>query len=300
MMKTISRLIICALLAFMEPALAKSEHYLYDKNNTRFQLVKSVPGDKALNWAFLPGGPGVDSKYLIDLINTLHMPGNYWLIDLPDNGTNIQNKDLSPERFENWGGYLVDALTRFENPVLVGHSFGGYLPLFCPELESVLAGFVILNSTPTLHSEIFANIAQEHHLPSLEDAQALFVKNKNTQALQSLYVLESEYFFAPEYREKGINQIIKKLEFSIPAEYWWYTQGVKFYSQITWVPQKIPTLIIGGSNDYITPLAVFENDNRFKRGNITLHLLEDAGHFPWLEQPNSLNESLMRFTKISL
>ena len=279
----------------MQAAFAKTNSYLYDENHTRLQLVKSVPGDKVLNWIFLPGGPGVDSAYLIPLIEHLHMPGNYWLIDLPENGTNIHNKAASSDTFEHWGHYLVDGVSRFQNPVLIGHSFGGYLPLFCPELENVLAGLVILNSTPTLDSDVFATTAKEHQLPSLTEAQALFVKEKNIESIRALYVLESDYFFAKPYREKGIHQIINKLEFSIPAEYWWYTQGAQFYTNIAWIPKKVPTLIIGGSVDYITPLSLFESDKRFKRRNITLHQLNDAGHFPWLEQPQALNELLMQF-----
>lgn len=63
----------------------KSANYFYDKNSTRYQLVKTNPGSQTFNWLFLPGGPGIDSRYLIDLINILDIPGNYWLIDLAFN-----------------------------------------------------------------------------------------------------------------------------------------------------------------------------------------------------------------------
>ena len=277
--------------------MSDTETYFYDRNHTRFQLVKSVPGEKMLNWFFLPGGPGVDSDYLLELINNMKMPGNYWLIDLLGNGTNDQYKNMSPEIFKKWGDFLVEAIGKFENPVLVGHSFGGYLPLFCPQLEGILKGLVILNSTPTLQSDIFSQTASKHQLPSLSEAQALFVEKKTLGTLQALYILEAFYFFAPGDRALGIKRIIKKLQFSIPAEYWWYTQGVQFYKEITWVPQKTPTLIIGGSYDYITPLSLFEQDARFKRKNIEVLLIKEAGHFPWLEQSDLLNKSLEHFSE---
>lgn len=274
--------------------------YLYDVNHTRFQLVKSVKGNTIFNWFFLPGGPGVDSSNLFELINDMNFPGNYWLIDLPGNGTNTEFSTISSETFEQWKNFLVDAISTFDNPILVGHSFGGYLPLFCPELENVLKGLVLIGSTPTLDSEIFAKTAQEHRLPSLTDARKLFIKEKSLESLKALYMLETNYFFSPEYRELGINKIIKKMKFSIPAEYWWYTEGAVFFQKKSiWIPQKIPILIINGSKDYITPPTLFETDARFKRKNIKIFSIKDAGHFPWLEQSSILNDALSQFIKTS-
>lgn len=274
-----------------------TEKYLYDKNYTRFHLVKSVPGKKVFNFLFLPGGPGVDSSSLLDLINAMNISGNYWLIDLPGNGTNTQLPNLSSESFKKWNEFLVEAVSGFENPIIVGHSFSGYLPLFCPKLEKILKGIVIIGSASTLQSDLYAQTAKEHALPSLVNARQLFVKEQSLESLQALYMLEAEYFFTPEYKTKGINTIIKKLKFSIPAEYWWYTEGVNFYNKnITWVPQKVPTLIIGGSRDYITPLAIFENDVRFKRKNIKIQEIKDAGHFPWLEQTSLVSKAIKKFT----
>ena len=51
-------------------------HYLYDLNSVRYALVKSTPGKILFNWLFVPGGPGADSVYFLDLIRKLHLPGN--------------------------------------------------------------------------------------------------------------------------------------------------------------------------------------------------------------------------------
>lgn len=267
--------------------------FFYNENQTRFRLVKSVPGENIPDWLFLPGGPGVDSNCFLSLVDKMDAPGNYWLIDLVWNGTNDQSSKPPSETFEKWNIFLVDSVKYFENPVLVGHSFGGFLPFFCPELEGLLKGLVILNSVPTLSSEIFAQVANEHQMPSLSEAQERFVKEQSLESLQALYLLESVYFFDSKHRSLGIEQVVNKLEFSIPAEYWWYTQGVQFYmKEITWVPQNTPTLIVGGSRDYITPLSIFTSDMRFKRENIEMQLIENAGHFPWIEESQKLNELL--------
>ncbi|ARN84744.1 alpha/beta fold hydrolase [Candidatus Nucleicultrix amoebiphila] len=268
---------------------------LYDENHTRFQLVKSVPGKSVFNWLFLPGGPGVDSNCFLSLIDTMNVPGNYWLIDLIFNGTNEPYDIPSNAIYKKWGDFLIDAVQKFENPILIGHSFGGYLPLFCPQLEDSLKGFVILNSIPTLHSDLFAKCARENNLPPLSDAQSSFIEEPTLETINALYMSEVPYFFSHENRVQGIEKIVKKLTYCIPTEHWWYKEGAQIYSKITWVPDKTPTLIIGGSDDFITPLGVFEEDARFKRANIKIVTLQKAGHFPWLEHPDVLNATLTDF-----
>jgi len=66
----------------------ETNNYFYDGNSVRYQLVKTNPGHIVYNWLFVPGGPGVDSNYFLTLIEELDVPGNFWLIDLPANGSN--------------------------------------------------------------------------------------------------------------------------------------------------------------------------------------------------------------------
>lgn len=271
------------------------QSYLYDENHTRFQLVKSVSGNQEINFVFLPGGPGVDSSCFNDLVKCMDVPGNYWLIDLPFNGTNEPQSVNSENICQQWDRFLVDAIKRFENPVLIGHSFGGYLPLFCPELEDVLRGLIILNSVPTLHSELFAKYAKENDLPSLSEAQTEFVQKPSLDTMHKLYMLESYYFFSSKNRMLGVEKVINKLEYCISTEHWWYVKGFVHYSEIKWVPQKVPTLIVGGTDDNITPLEIFSSSPQFQKNNIKMINIDAAGHFPWIEQPEKINDVITSF-----
>lgn len=272
-----------------------SNNCQFDANHTRIRLVKTVPGAKGYDWLFLPGGPGVDSSSLIGLVNQMNLPGNYWLVDLIFNGTNENYPHPSDDVYQQWPHYLKELVSRFENPILIGHSFGGYLPLFCPDLERSLKGLVIFNSVPTLNSDLFAKTASEQMLPSLSGVQEAFIRKPNLETMKALYLMEAHYFFKEKYRAQGIDQIVNKLEFCIPTEHWWYRKGAKFYAQIKWVPQKTPTLIISGSDDFITPPGIYEQALEFKRDNIQMVTIPSAGHFPWLEQPESVSQTLQSF-----
>lgn len=272
-------------------------HYLYDTNRTRLHLVKSVPGAKVINWLFLPGGPGVDSSSLADLVKQMNLPGNYWLVDLIFNGTNENYPRASDDIYQQWPQYLESVVDQFENPILVGHSFGGYLPFFCPNLEQSLKGLIILNSIPTLKSDLFAKAAEKHNLPSLAQEKDQFIKEPNLATMKALYLKEAEYFFTQPNRAKGIETIVNKLEFCLHTEHWWYAGGYEFYSDIKWIPEQTATLIVGGSDDFITPFGVFEQDQRFHRKNIQMTNIPNAGHFPWMEQPDLINQAMESFVE---
>lgn len=269
----------------------------YDANHTRIRLVKSVPGTILNDWLFLPGGPGVDSSSLIGLVNQMNLPGNYWLVDLIFNGTNENYPISADDVYQLWPHYLEELVNQFESPILIGHSFGGYLPLFCPALEKYLKGFVIFNSVPTLKSDLFAKIAAEQNLPSLSAVQDAFIQEPNLETMKALYLMEANYFFTENYRSQGVEQIVNKLEFCIPTEHWWYREGARFYAEIKWVPQRTPTLIISGSEDFITPAAVYEQAPHFQRENIQMVTIPAAGHFPWLEQPDLVCHAMQSFLK---
>ena len=136
--------------------------YFYDPNLVRYELVKQGSGP-AFNWLFFPGGPGADSCYFYSLIELLDLPGNIWLIDLPGNGSNV-TPAVQNYNFDNWLTIFLPTIAKFQNPIIVGHSFGGILPLLFPDLEQQLKGLIILNSTPSLWLEKAVEYAKQFNL----------------------------------------------------------------------------------------------------------------------------------------
>lgn len=261
----------------------QSNKYLYDRNKVRYQLAKSNPGSSFYNWLFLPGGPGADSSYFLNLINQLDMSGNFWLIDFPGNGNHISDEIPADLNFDTWDEYFIPAIQQFENPILVGHSFGGMYPLLFPELENILNGFIVLNSAPSLWLEEAAKCASEKNIPILIEPLEIFQNNPNQETFKEAILACAPYYFPAHNLENGI-KLLNQLAINYHASAWWLNRASSTNFNAKWIPENIPTLIVGASDDCITPISIFERDKRFSRKNISIELIQDAGHFPWLEQ----------------
>ena len=265
--------------------------YLYDNNQVRYELYQTN-GGKNYNWLFFSGGPGADSCYLRTLVDELHLPGNIWLIDLPGNGSNCTNSDISD--FDFWVELFPRIVKQFDNPIVVGHSFGGMMTLRYPEFEEILKGCIILNSTPTLWLEEAAAYSKQFDLPDLTDDMQKFVLTPNQETFNAALNACMPYYFPKESLEKA-----KKLMLEIPFQYrpavWGQIRALEGKLLAKWIPQKVPTLIIGAKYDCICPFTLFKNNQRFHRDNIKMFYIENGGHFPWIENPRAIEQAFNEF-----
>lgn len=270
-------------------------HYVYDSNHVRYELVRADDREP-YNWIFLPGGPGGDSSYLLGLIENVDLPGNVWLLDLPGNGS---NRESVPENYDynKWFDLFVPAIKRFENPILVGHSFGGNFPLFFPELETVLKGLISICSTPCLWLEEAPAYAKQFHLPDYNNELHAFVEQPNEQTYKDLLFACMPYYCPPASIEAGKALMGKTVCNLLPA-LWWLKRVTEpdFWSNV-WVPQTVPMTVIGATYDCMCPYYLFQNDTRYQRPNITMIHLEEAGHIPWLDSPQALQEVFADFIR---
>jgi pimeloyl-ACP methyl ester carboxylesterase len=266
--------------------------YFYDENKVRYQLVESHEG-KPYNWLFFPGGPGANSSYLDSLKNQIKLPGNSWMIDLPGNGDNTNHiqKDYN---FDEWLNIFVPIIKRFENPILIGHSFGGMFPLLFPELEQNLKGFVILHSAPKLWLEDAAEYAKQFSLPDLTDDMTEFTLNPNQQSFETALNACMPYYFPEKTLEQG-RALLKDVPFSFEPAVWWQRKAIEINFSAVWIPKNVPTLIVGSKYDCICPYLLFEKDERFKRKNIEFLYIPDAGHLSWIENPKMIQEGFKKF-----
>ena len=105
-----------------------------------YWLRARVRREGTLNWLFLPGGPGIGSESLLELVDALDVPGTCWSVDLPGDGSNTIRPGAGPDPYSGWPQVLIEAAEAVPNPVYVGHSTGGLYLLFDPRVGGSAGG----------------------------------------------------------------------------------------------------------------------------------------------------------------
>ncbi len=266
---------------------------LWTASGARLQLVH-ISEEGNLNWLFLPGGPGLGSESLLPLLNILKLPGNLWRLDLPGDGSNTTSNNS--ESFSHWSLALIEAVKEFEDVILVAHSTGGMYALSLPELENLLNGLVLLDSAPDAKwQDSFAAVVKTLPVPELEALQEKYSKDPSDKALKDLTVASAPYLFTEQWQTAG-RESLSSLPYNYEAYQWSEKHFDRTY-QAKWVPRTIPTLILAGEKDLITPLRLFKDEKRFSRNNIILKTIMSAGHFPWIENPTEVADELNTYAK---
>jgi len=264
---------------------------LWTKSKARLQFVSENAGEN-YNWLFLPGGPGLGSESLNDLIDILHLPGNIWKVDLPGDGSN--NTEDDTQYFSHWSQALIEAVSALPNVILVAHSSGGMFALATPALENILTGLILMDSAPDASwQEFFTQYVKDHPLPETEKLQQKYDINPSNETLKQLTIACAPYF-ATAASMQSIITLLKKLPFNYKTHVWAAHHFDNTY-QAKWIPGILPTLVFAGEYDYITPLNLFTARDDFKRDNITIKKISGGSHFPWYENPVEVKKMFDEF-----
>ncbi len=278
--------------AFAESISLDETRIFISQEQVRYQLYKSSNCENSYNWLFFPGGPGADSCYMKSLADVLELPGNVWLIDLPGNGSNLSNNYT--DNFDAWFELYGNVVKQFKNPVIVGHSAGGTFSLLHPEFEGILRGLILLNATPHFWPEEAVAYSKQFDLPDYTIQMKAFVENPSSETFHEALKACMPYYFPKEHLEKGTNLLLQ-VPFNFKPALWFQYKGVQGEIEATWIPQKVPTLIISGKYDCMCPVTLFTKDARFLRDNISFTCIETAGHCPWLEAPDTIKNAITCF-----
>jgi pimeloyl-ACP methyl ester carboxylesterase len=247
-----------------------------------------------INWLFLPGGPGIGSESLIELVDTLDMPGNMWLVDLPGDGSNVAPPTSPGDHYQKWPGVLLEAAQVVPNSVYVGHSTGGMYLLSVPELEKHIKGLVLISSAPdaSWHSS-FIQMTLQNPLPQVEKAAREFEKNRTNEKLRDIAVASAEWNFTAESVDMG-RQFLARMPYNFQAADWSDHCFDNTYVA-KWWPNLLPTLILSGSDDRIIAQSLWDNP-KFQRQNVLRRTIDSAAHFLWLEKPEAVREAFAELT----
>lgn len=264
---------------------------LWTKSKARLQFVYANPG-KNYNWLFLPGGPGLGSESLNGLAEILGLPGNVWHVDFPGDGSNTTENDA--EYFSNWSQALVEVASALPDVILVAHSSGGMFVLATPVLEKIIVGLVLMDSAPSASwQQFFAEYVKENPLVEAQKLQTLYEKNPSNETLKQLTIACVPYF-STKISLQRITSFLESLPFNYKTHLWAAENFDRTY-QAQWTPKTLPTLILAGEQDHITPIKLFSEADNFKRDNVLIHEIKDGSHFPWFDNPTQVKKVFEAF-----
>lgn len=255
---------------------------LFTPSGVRLRRRCARPG--ALNWLFLPGGPGIGSESLIELADALTVPGAVWLVDLPGDGSNAPP---DPETcFDDWPGVLLEATDLLANCVFAGHSTGGMYLLSVPELESRLRGLILISTAPDASwKPRFIEMTGHNPLPEVDAATRAYEAEPDDARLGALAVATAPWNFTPAGLAAG-RDLLARMPYNRAAVDW-SDQNFDDIYEANWFPAALPTLILAGAEDRIVSQHGWD-DTRFAGPHILRRRIAGAGHFPWIEAPEAV------------
>lgn len=261
----------------------------------RFNLTNVKSGSENLNWVFSPAGPGFSAHYLYSFVRKMPLEGSLWILDFPD----FYFKNPKEESYLYSDIFTSNFLTILENMpncIFVGHSFSGMFALSIPQVESYLKGLVIISGAP--HNEWLRTLplrAGNRGVPDPSFIKNFYKNNLSDAHLKKFTEFCHPYFFNPQEKKELGNEVLKELRYNYQIYEWGDNYFYPFY-KAAWVPTRIKTLIIGGTEDIITPLEFFKSDDRFLRKNIQFSEIEKGAHFPWIENFEDVKKALLEFS----
>lgn len=154
-----------------------------------------------------------------------------------------------------------------------------------------------MGSSPKYDRQEIETMRNEKGIIVLPEAGKEFVANPNEINFRKVLYANAPNHFPPSSLAQG-RSLFDTLPFNFHALLWG-NQKISDY-QVKWIPQHMPTLIIGGSEDCINPQSLFKKDERFKRANIEIVELEGSGHFPWFEKSARIKDLIDNFKATAL
>jgi pimeloyl-ACP methyl ester carboxylesterase len=266
---------------------------LFTSSGVRLRRRSSSSG--GLNWLLLPGGPGIGSESLEELADALDVPGTVWLVDLPGDGSNRAPPGAPSDPFSVWPHAVLEAAQAVDSPVYVGHSTGGMYLLDTPELAGVLRGLVLLDTAPDARwHPRFVEMTKARPLPAVEAATAIYEADRRDENIAAIAVASAEWNFTPAGLERG-RALLSRMPYNAAAVDWSDANFDHVY-EARWWPQETPVLRLAGREDQIVWQGGWRAE-RFQTRNVLDRVIDAAGHFPWIDNPDAVREAFAEFSR---
>lgn len=272
-------------------------------NGTEIYYKRMGTGEPVI---IVHGGPVLEHGYLTPYFKPLS--DNFELIyfDQRLSGRSSADVDTSDVRLDTFVEDIEGLRRAFNLKTihLIGHSWGAFLAMnYAIKYPTNLRSLVLLNSMPA-SSELWEKeeqiIAQEISAEDSLQRQAILnsplFRNNQPEAIEQLLIL----FFKNQFRDSSLADSLK---FDIPDDY--TTRGERFGNIMKDITEydlhpelsklKVPALLVYGS---IEPAASMSGPRLQKTlPHSDLVIIEESGHFPFVERPEIFIQELEDFLK---
>ena len=245
----------------------------------------------------LPGGPGLAAATLEEL-RALPLGRQLVLHEPRPEGLGIDGHARDLERVRrNLGTRVID---------LLGHSYGSLVALTYAATHPEHVGRLVLVATATRLSEEQASLTRTElaaHAgePWFEDALDAMQRQgagdyESDEELAELFARQLPFYFAnPGQAEARFAARISKLPMSADAfRHFEQSERATFNLRPLLTRVRARVLVVVGAQDPVLgPTSAREVADGIE--GAWLEVIEDAGHFPWIEQPQRFEEVVADF-----
>jgi pimeloyl-ACP methyl ester carboxylesterase len=240
------------------------------------------------------GGPaGYDHAYLRPHLDRLADLAQVVYVDLPGHGRS-EHGDAATWTLERCADDLAAFFDQvgIVQPLLFGHSMGGYVALLVALRHPSHAGGLLLQATAARHDvERIVDGFRTRFGVELADIAARIFGGGTTTIDENRRVLDG---FGPHRPDDDTYaRVIPNLDLEAATP-----QLACFDVSADLHRIEVPTLITVGALDPVTPVAAArEIADGLSAAPCHLEVLEDAGHFPWLDDPDPYWQPIERFIR---
>ena len=244
----------------------------------------------------LSGGPGFSPDYLQPIAEKL--AHRYQFILLHQRGTG-RSSDATALQMPKLVEDLETLRKVLDEPklVLVGHSFGGIVAMMYAREHPDRTGMLVLAGSggPTLKAMMKFNANLESRF-SPEEKVAIAewtarMKDDRTRAVFEITKAKTAAYFADRSKAKLLTDPMTVDSFRDTTFWAIVPQMMALDLRAGLEKVQAPVLVLHGKQD---PLESAQEVHETFPGS-TLEIIENAGHFPWLEQPDVFYKALDQF-----
>jgi pimeloyl-ACP methyl ester carboxylesterase len=199
------------------------------------------------------------------------------LIDLPGHGQSIGKGFMTIEEARDMVRDVILELG-IKKCFLAGHSMGGGIAMsFALTYPELLKGIILICTGAKLKV-----------LPSILDG---VMKDKEA----TVRMIMMDYAFSKKAPQKMKDNGFKDMMKSSSETIYQGFMACDHFSAIGSLDKiTLPTMIIGGKDDLLTPPSYSEYLHK-KIGGSNMVIIEDAGHMVMIEQPDAMNQAIEGF-----